>query len=99
MNSCDTENFPPSQLTISISELSEKVKDFGFIECQSICAFLNLVCDKKPDSQDLFWIKEKIRACLRRYDNGNEYFEPLRIIERELEAYETCQLDSSLKIF
>ena len=98
MNSYNTDKSSTSQITIS--ELSEKLKIFGFIECQSICVFLNLVCDQKLDSKDLFWIKGKIRACLSRHDNGNEHFEQLRIIERELnEVYKTCQLDSCLKIF
>ncbi|MCU6345967.1 hypothetical protein [Enterobacter quasiroggenkampii] len=88
MNSYGIENLPLPEITVS--DLSERLSGFGFIECQDVSVFLSLVCDRKPDSKDLFWIKGKIRACLSRHDNGNEYFEPLRIIEKELEkAYES----------
>lgn len=83
MNSYGIEKSPTPEITVN--DLTERLSFFGFIECQEISVFLNLVCDRKPDSKDLFWIKGKIRACLSRHDNGNEYFEPLRIIERELE--------------
>ncbi len=85
----DSKSQPATELELAPHRLSQILDDFGFIECQEIAAFLNLVCNTKPDSKDVFWIKGKIRTCLNRYDNGSDYFEPLRIIERKLiKAYE-----------
>ncbi|HBH7065077.1 TPA: hypothetical protein KWI17_004746 [Enterobacter cloacae] len=81
MNSNGIGTLPPE---ITASNLSKRLKVYSFIECQQILAFLTLVANRKPDSKDLFWIKGKVRACLNSHDNGSEYFETLRNIEKEL---------------
>lgn len=82
MNSNGIGSLPPPEITVS--NLTKRLQVYGFIECQQILVFLNLVADRKPDYKDLSWIKSKVRSCLNRHDNGSEYFELLRNIEKEL---------------
>lgn len=53
---------------------------YGFIECANIQRFIVLVCGPSLNEVDLIYIREKTLECLKKHDNGDDYFTPLKVI-------------------
>lgn len=72
-------------MKLNKNHLSEIIQHYGFIDCGQVVSFLKYVCDEYPDEIDLTWIYGKINLCLRRHDNGSEYFNGLRLVMEKIE--------------
>ncbi|WP_434747273.1 hypothetical protein [Pantoea sp. Lu_F5_004] len=59
---------------------------YGFIEVNDIFKFIEFLCHGELDTSELVYIRNKIGLCLRRHDDGQDYFIPLREFATELDC-------------
>jgi len=71
---------------LTCKRVEEAIKGYGFSEITDILAFLNFSCCTELDASELAYIREKIDICLRKNDNGDNYFIPLREFATELDC-------------
>ncbi|ELJ7526537.1 TPA: hypothetical protein O7X93_003913 [Salmonella enterica] len=60
--------------------LQQKFREYGFVECSTLIAFIDLFYIPYPDHSGLHYILCKTEECLRNHDNGSDYFSELRCI-------------------
>lgn len=70
---------------MSIDEIKTKIAFYGFIEISYIFSFLDLVCRTPPTESDYIYIRSSIGSCLKKHDDGSDYFIPLRDFALELD--------------
>ncbi|EAM7300311.1 hypothetical protein AG28_19880 [Salmonella enterica subsp. enterica] len=68
----------PHSLTSEV--LQQKLRQYGFEECSTLLAFIELFCIPYSDRSGLLYILAKMEECLRNHDNGSDYFIDLRCI-------------------
>lgn len=68
----------PHSLTSEV--LQQKLRQYGFEECSTLLAFIELFCIPYPDRSGWLYILAKMEECLRNHDNGSDYFIDLRCI-------------------
>lgn len=73
-------------MKLSRKYLADIISYYGFIECGQALSFLMKVCDEYPDEIDLTWIYGKVNRCLRVHDNGNQYFDGLKSLMKDIEC-------------
>lgn len=71
---------------LSKKQLKERVSLYGFVEIADVLRFIDFICSSPPDRSDYVFIRSKIDLCLRRHDNGSNYFIELREFASELDA-------------
>jgi hypothetical protein len=80
--------------SLSKKNLLERLNQYGFVECGYLMAFLNYVCDEKPDLAAYRYIYSKVCECLKthaadpyKYNLAGEgdYFKELRNLREEIE--------------
>lgn len=74
----------PKELMLTKVNLYERISPFGFTEIADIYHFLKSVRPFYPDRSVYFYIRTKISECLRKNDDGSDYFIPLREFLSEL---------------
>lgn len=72
-------------VSLSRSDLLERIKPYGFIETSSVLSFLENVCNPAPDECAFMYIRNKIDECLSHHDNGSDYFSALRSLLKDLD--------------
>lgn len=72
--------------------VEEVLRDYGFSEVADIFTFLDFICRAGPGPgvglgvSELAYIRKKIDICLRKNDDGDNYFIPLREFATELDC-------------
>lgn len=74
-----------NQVSLNRRDLIEHVKPYGFVETSCILRFLENVCGPNPDECAFLYIRGKLDECLRKHDNGSEYFSAMRRLLRDLD--------------
>lgn len=64
----------------------ETLQGFGFTEVADILNFLDFMCGSDLDVSEIAYLRQKIHLCLRRNDNGSNYFIRLREFATELDC-------------
>lgn len=72
--------------------LKTKLRLYGFVECSSLIAFIDLFCIPYPDRSALAYILGKTEGCLINHDNGSNYFNGLKVIVLDIKDWlELCE--------
>jgi hypothetical protein len=74
------------KMLLSITQIRQRVDQYGFIEFASILKFIEYVCSSPPDIGDYSFIRAKVRLCLQHHDDGSDYFIAIREFASELDA-------------
>lgn len=73
---------------LSCQSLRERLNAYGFIEVGDIINLLDSLNVLYPDRITLYFIRDRLYACLAEHDNGQDYFISLRQL--------ACEIDSVL---
>ncbi|TKJ82629.1 hypothetical protein EpCFBP13511_24040 [Erwinia persicina] len=66
--------------------VKEVLRYYGFSEVADIFSFLNFTHTAELGTSELAYIREKVSICLRRNDNGDNYFIALREFATDLDC-------------
>lgn len=58
--------------------IKEMLGNYGFIEISDILIFLSIIGEGKYEAFEYKYIRSKLSECIRKHDNGSEYFESIR---------------------
>lgn len=78
-------------LRLTSRNVSEILRNYGFPEIGDILSFLEFICRPDLGISEIVYIRKKIELSLRKYDDGNNYFIPLREFATELD----CMIEMS----
>ncbi|ECI4632873.1 hypothetical protein AH97_24350 [Salmonella enterica subsp. enterica] len=70
----------PCPYSLKPEVLQRTFRQYGFEECSTLLAFIELFYIPRPDRSGLLFILSKTEECLRNHDNGSDYFIDLRCI-------------------
>ncbi|WP_206756727.1 hypothetical protein, partial [Pantoea agglomerans] len=80
----------PSEMTgfsrLTRKSVHETLQGFGFTEIADILNFLDFMCGSELDVSEITYLRQKIHVCLRRNDNGDNYFIALREFATDLDC-------------
>ncbi|MEN4748125.1 hypothetical protein [Pantoea agglomerans] len=79
-------------ICLTSKSVCEAVREYGFSEIGDILSFLDFICRPDLGISEIAYIRKKIELCLRRYDDGENYFIPLREFATELD----CMIEMSI---
>ncbi|KDA94290.1 hypothetical protein T296_11370 [Pantoea agglomerans Eh318] len=79
-------------ICLTSKSVCEAVREYGFSEIGDILSFLDFICRPDLGISEIAYIRKKIDLCLRRYDDGRNYFIPLREFATELD----CMIEMSI---
>lgn len=68
------------------------LRDYGFSEIADIFTFLDVIHSAELGTSELAYIREKLGICLRKNDNGDNHFIPLREFATELDCLSEMKL-------
>lgn len=71
-------------ISLTSKRVGETLREFGFSEIGDILSFLDFISRPELGISEIVYIRKKIELCLRRYDDGENYFIPLREFATEL---------------
>lgn len=77
----------PYAHSLTPEAMQHKFRQYGFEECSTLLAFIDLFCVPYPDRSALVYILSKTNECLRNHDNGSDYFIDLRCVIHNIRAF------------